>query len=99
MKYTEKPEIILLSGVDTNLKPFHIKEVKVRMNRGKEFSTDKITSSQMAYDIFKKLYGRSSEVTCRKYYPVTQSSIRIPPIIGDMPMIGGIRIRYGKNNN
>jgi hypothetical protein len=57
--YQEKKEIVLF-GVDPKpLKPF-IPELKIRMNKGKTFDVDKVSSSRDVYGILKRIYGRNS---------------------------------------
>lgn len=57
--YQEKNEIVLF-GVDPKpLKPF-VPEIKIRMNKGKAFDVDKVTSSRDVYEILKRIYGRNS---------------------------------------
>jgi len=56
--YQEKKEIVLF-GIDPKpLKPF-VPELKIRMNKGKAFDVDKITSSKDTYEILKRIYGRN----------------------------------------
>ncbi len=56
--YQEKKEIVLF-GVDPKpLKPF-VPELKIRMNKGKAFDVDKITSSNDTYEILKRIYGHN----------------------------------------
>jgi hypothetical protein len=56
--YQEKKEIVLF-GVDPKpLKPF-IPELKIRMNKGKVFDVDKVSSSSDVYGILKRIYGRN----------------------------------------
>lgn len=57
--YQEKNEIVLF-GIDPKpLKPF-VPELKIRMNKGKAFDVDKVTSSRDVYEILKRIYGRNS---------------------------------------
>ncbi len=56
--YPEKKEIVLF-GVDPKpLKPF-VPELKIRMNKGKAFDVNKLTSSAEAYEMLKRIYGRN----------------------------------------
>ncbi|HEY4785477.1 MAG TPA: JAB domain-containing protein, partial [Bacteroidales bacterium] len=56
--YQEGKEIVLF-GVDPKpLKPF-VPEFKIRMNKGKVFDMEKITSSRDVYGILKRIYGRN----------------------------------------
>ncbi|MFT3738482.1 MAG: JAB domain-containing protein [Breznakibacter sp.] len=56
--YQEKKEIVLF-GVDPKpLKPF-VPEFKIRMNKGKVFDVDKVTSSKEVYGILKRIYGHN----------------------------------------
>jgi hypothetical protein len=56
--YQEKKEIVLF-GVDPKpLKPF-VPEIKIRMNKGKAFDVNKVTSSKEVYEILKRIYERS----------------------------------------
>ncbi len=49
----------MLFGIDPKpLKPF-VPELKIRMNKGKAFDVDKITSSKDTYEILKRIYGRN----------------------------------------
>lgn len=57
--YPEKKEIVLF-GVDPSpLKPF-VPELKIRMNKGKRFEVSHVKSSNDAYGIFKRIYGRTA---------------------------------------
>ena len=56
--YQEKKEIVLF-GIDPKpLKPF-VPEIKIRMNKGKAFDVNKVTSSKDVYEILKRIYGRN----------------------------------------
>jgi len=56
--YQEKKEIVLF-GVDPKpLKPF-VPELKIRMNKGKDFDVNKVSSSNDTYEILKRIYGRN----------------------------------------
>lgn len=56
--YQEKKEIVLF-GVDPKpLKPF-VPEFKIRMNKGKAFDVEKVTSSRDVYGILKRIYGHN----------------------------------------
>ena len=56
--YPEKKEIVLF-GVDPKpLKPF-VPEIKIRMNKGKIFDIDKVTSSRDVYQALKRVFGRN----------------------------------------
>ena len=56
--YQEKKEVVLF-GVDPKpLKPF-VPELKIRMNKGKTFDVDKVSSSRDVYGILKRIYGRN----------------------------------------
>ncbi len=56
--YQEKKEVVLF-GVDSKLlKPF-VPELKIRMNKGKAFDVDKVSSSRDVYGILKRIYGRN----------------------------------------
>ena len=57
--YQEKKEIVLF-GIDPKpLKPF-VPEFKIRMNKGKAFDVEKVTSSRDVYGILKRIYGHNS---------------------------------------
>jgi hypothetical protein len=57
--YQEKKEVVLF-GVDPKpLKPF-VPELKIRMNKGKAFDVDKVSSSKDVFEILKRIYGRNS---------------------------------------
>lgn len=65
--YREKKEIVLF-GVDPKpLKPF-IPELKIRMNKGKAFDVNKVTSSSDVYEILKRIYGR---------YPIQENFVML----------------------
>ncbi len=56
--YQEKKEIVLF-GVDPKpLKPF-VPEIKIRMNKGKVFDVNKVTTSKEVYEILKRIFGRN----------------------------------------
>jgi hypothetical protein len=56
--YQEKKEIVLF-GVDSKpLKPF-VPEIKIRMNKGKIFDVNKVTTSREVYEILKRIFGRN----------------------------------------
>jgi hypothetical protein len=56
--YQEKKEIVLF-GVDPKpLKPF-VPEFKIRMNKGKAFDVEKVTSSKDVNGILKRIYGHN----------------------------------------
>jgi hypothetical protein len=56
--YQEKKEIVLF-GVDSKpLKPF-VPEIKIRMNKGKAFDVNKVTTSKEVYEILKRIFGRN----------------------------------------
>ncbi|NJK93764.1 MAG: hypothetical protein HC905_01495 [Bacteroidales bacterium] len=56
--YQEKKEIVLF-GVDPKpLKPF-VPEIKIRMNKGKAFDVNKVTTSKEVYEILKRIFGRN----------------------------------------
>jgi len=56
--YSQKKEIVLF-GIDKSLlKPF-VPEIKIRMNKGKAFEVEKLTSIQDAYQLLKRIYGRN----------------------------------------
>jgi hypothetical protein len=56
--YQEKKEIVLF-GIDPKpLKPF-VPEFKIRMNKGKAFDVEKVTSSRDVYGILKRIYGHN----------------------------------------
>jgi hypothetical protein len=56
--YQEKNEVVLF-GVDPKpLKPF-VPELKIRMNKGKAFDVNKVSSSSDVYGILKRIYGRN----------------------------------------
>lgn len=56
--YQEKKEIVLF-GIDPKpLKPF-IPEFKIRLNKGKAFDVEKVTSSRDVYGILKRIYGHN----------------------------------------
>lgn len=56
--YHEKQEIVLFGIDEKQLKPF-VPEMKIRMNKGKTFDIEKITSSKDTYQILKRIYGRN----------------------------------------
>ena len=57
--YQEKKEIVLF-GVDPKpLKPF-VPEIKIRMNKGKIFDVNKVTTSREVYEILKRIFGRNT---------------------------------------
>lgn len=54
--YQEKKEIVLF-GIDPKpLKPF-VPEIKIRMNKGKVFDVNKVTTSREVYEILKRIFG------------------------------------------
>lgn len=56
--YQEKKEIVLF-GIDPKpLKPF-VPEIKIRMNKGKSFDVNKVTTSREVYEILKRIFGRN----------------------------------------
>jgi len=56
--YPQKKEIVLF-GIDKSLlKPF-VPEIKIRMNKGKVFDVEKLTSTGEAYSLLKRIYGRN----------------------------------------
>lgn len=56
--YSEKKEIVLFGVDEKQLKPF-VPEIKIRMNKGKAFDVNKVTSSKDVYDILKRIYSRN----------------------------------------
>jgi hypothetical protein len=56
--YPEKKEIVLFGVDNKSLKSF-VPEIKIRMNRGKAFDVQKVTTSREAYEILKRIYGRN----------------------------------------
>lgn len=56
--YPEKQEIVLFGVDEKLLKPF-VPEIKIRMNKGKSFEVNKISSSADVYNILKRIYGRN----------------------------------------
>lgn len=50
----------MLFGVDPKpLKPF-VPEIKIRMNKGKIFDVNKVTTSREVYEILKRIFGRNT---------------------------------------
>jgi DNA repair protein RadC len=56
--YPEKQEIVLFGTDKAQLKPF-VPEMKIRMNKGRAFNVNKISSSRDTYEILKRIYGRN----------------------------------------
>ena len=57
--YQEKKEIVLFGVDDEPLKAF-VPEIKIRMNKGKDFDVSKVSSSKDVYEILKRIYGRNT---------------------------------------
>lgn len=56
--YPQQKEIVLFGVDDKPLKAF-VPEIKIRMNKGKAFDVNRITTSKDGYDILKRIYGRN----------------------------------------
>lgn len=57
--YKEQQEMVLY-GVNPNLEPLkeYVPELKIRMNKGKKFDVEKITSGNDAYEVLKRIFPR-----------------------------------------
>ncbi|MFN8208080.1 MAG: JAB domain-containing protein, partial [Bacteroidales bacterium] len=56
--YPQNREIVLF-GTDEKLLKSFVPEMKIRMNKGKAFDVDKVSSSADVYGLLKKIYGRN----------------------------------------